>query len=114
MQKFAPPTPNYENKPAPEPRAPVTALRVFRPPLKVGITLRDGQPRALLCRERPDLQGEVVWAAGPWCGSGEWWSEEPWAREEWDIAVQCSRNTVTCRLYRDAVKDEWFLEGIYD
>ena len=39
-------------------------------------------------RKEKDVQGEVLWKAGPWRSSGDWWEREAWSRDEWDIALQ--------------------------
>jgi protein ImuB len=91
-----------------DPRHTVTALRVFRPPLAASVVLIDGRPARLACPERPTLRGDVTWCAGPWRSSGEWWSEQAWSREEWDIAL----DGALYRVYRDP--NGWFVEGSYD
>jgi hypothetical protein len=72
--------------------------------------------------------GDIVWCAGPWRTSGEWWNKEPWEREEWDVAVDekwtagrkalQSASIVRCpllyRAYRDLLNGTWFVEGEYD
>ncbi|HUA14196.1 MAG TPA: DNA polymerase Y family protein [Verrucomicrobiae bacterium] len=96
----------------------VTALRRFRPPLCANVTLKDGQPVKLICRKR-EIQGDVLWKAGPWRFSGDWWEHEAWSRDEWDIALQneASRGAVAIALYRlvhDLLGGGWFVEGMYD
>jgi protein ImuB len=56
----------------------------------------------------------VVWAAGPWQESGEWWSENPWEREVWDIAVDQSGAVALYRIFRDVIRNEWFVEASFD
>jgi hypothetical protein len=34
------------------------------------------------------VRGEVVAASGPWRTSGDWWREDGWERDEWDIDVR--------------------------
>ena len=34
------------------------------------------------------VRGEVVAASGPWRTSGEWWREDGWEHDEWDIDVR--------------------------
>ena len=58
------------------------------------------------------MHGVVVAAAGPWRTAGEWWREEQWTRDEWDVAVRVSEQTVLCRLVRQ--EEEWWVEGVYD
>jgi protein ImuB len=96
----------------------ITALRHFRPPLRADVDLQDGQPVHLVCRKK-EIQGNVLWRAGPWRFSGDWWDREAWARDEWDIALQNSvrQNGETLSLYRlvhDLLGGGWFVEGTYD
>jgi len=84
---------------------PVIALRLMRPPISAKVVVRTGKPVRVECEP---VQGEIAWAAGPWKASGGWWSEKPWAREEWDVCV----GAACYRIYRDA--KGWFVEGTYD
>jgi protein ImuB len=92
----------------------VTALRIFRPPGRVSVTLRNGTPSFIDCAKHPAARGDVLWAAGPWRSSGDWWEKEGWARDEWDIAVQENAAIAFYRLVRDLLSGRWFLEGEYD
>ena len=56
----------------------------------------------------------MVWAAGPWRSSGDWWEEDAWVRDEWDIAVQEKIGIVLYRLIHDLIDGRWLLEGSYD
>jgi protein ImuB len=145
MTRFAPPAPNYEERPAASSALsrPLSALRRFRPPQPVSVLVMGGKPgtigppRALAQGDEVTraLYGEVVWCAGPWQTSGEWWNQEPWQREEWDVAIS-ERNSPFLqrsqriskdddsrfthhgprlyRLYRDVLTGTWFVEGEYD
>ena len=92
----------------------VTALRRFRPPLRANVTLENGQPRRVTCPKKKEVQGEVLWKAGPWRFSGDWWEREAWSRDEWDLALQTGGNVILCRLVRDLLAGTWFVEGMYD
>jgi len=94
--------------------ATVTALRMFRPPLHATVTLRDGKPARIACQKKKEVKGEVIWQAGPWRSSGDWWQNEPWARDEWDIALQIESGIVLYRLVHDLLSGRWHLEGTYD
>jgi protein ImuB len=56
--------------------------------------------------------------AGPWRTTGDWWAEDGWARDEWDVTVADSgasqEKGTLYRIYRDLRSDGWFVEGIYD
>jgi hypothetical protein len=92
----------------------VIALRLFRPPLRAVITVREGKPVRLRCLQRADIKGEIVWTAGPWRSSGDWSEQEGWSREEWDIAVPAESGFVLYRLVQDKLNSKWFIEGTYD
>ena len=91
----------------------VTALRRFRPPLRANVTLENGQPVSLVCRKK-EVQGDVLWKAGPWRFSGDWWEREAWSRDEWDLALQNGDTIAFYRLVHDLLAGGWFVEGTYD
>jgi protein ImuB len=118
VKRFDPPRP--EDGPGAKQSAvgkSTTVLRRFRPPVRITIETKDGHPVRLHALESlPHFLGsgaEISWRAGPWHTSGEWWNQ-PWSREEWDVAMQAPNGQVFCRLYRDAIRGEWFMEGAYD
>ena len=85
---------------------PALALRRVRPPRPAQVTLTAGRPVHL----RSDrLAGSIVAGAGPWRSSGEWWTEQPWIHDEWDVELG---DGTLCRLAHDG--SAWWLEGIYD
>ena len=94
--------------------AAVTAMRIFRPPLKATVTLQEGKPARIECPGRKEICGEILWAAGPWRTSGDWWEQEGWARDEWDIALQEATGITLYRLVRDLLRGQWRVEGNYD
>jgi protein ImuB len=129
MQRFVsrPPEGRRENADGVAHSAPIAALRVFRPPLRALVQLRGGKPERVVCPKRKEIQGKIVWQAGPWRSSGDWWEQDGWAREEWDIAIQSSAPSRQSpannsrqtrlglyRLVRDLLGGEWFVEGAYD
>jgi protein ImuB len=105
-----------------EPRNLVTALRIFRPAVMVVVVHEGGRPAHVSSQERArfyesdsrQIDGEVLWAAGPWRSSGDWWEEDAWVRDEWDIAVQEKDEIALYRLVHDLVGGEWMVEGSYD
>jgi len=92
----------------------VTALRIFRPPVDAAVTMQNSKPAHITCPKNKEMQGEILWAAGPWRSSGDWWEREGWARDEWDIAVQSETGIALYRLVRDRLGGSWILEGTYD
>jgi protein ImuB len=100
------------------------AMRIYRPPLPAIVEFKDGKPALLACE---GAQRQILAFAGPWKRKGDWWSETPWAREEWDVAIRTLRpkaqaehtqksenETALYRVYKDLRVKRWFVEGIYD
>ena len=94
--------------------AAVTALRRCRPPLRVNVTLESGQPVHVTCAKKKEVQGDVLWKAGPWRASGDWWEREAWSRDEWDLALRNGDAVSFHRLVHDLLGGGWFVEGTYD
>jgi protein ImuB len=110
---------------------PPLALRIFRPARQIRMQLAEGRPSKLaaLTREadRDELQGKILWSAGPWRSSGDWWAKQSsskhpaedggiWNREEWDIALAHNDGSSVAlyRIYRDAGTGHWFADASYD
>ena len=34
------------------------------------------------------MRGDVLAASGPWRASGDWWRENPWQEDEWDLEIR--------------------------
>jgi protein ImuB len=113
VRHFAPAAPRAGAE-LPAKTAAVTALRLFRPPLRASVLMHAGAPVRISAAVQPEVRGEIVWAAGPWRASGEWWKKDVWAREEWDIILQNETGAALYRLYREASSGQWFVEGTYD
>ena len=56
-----------------------------------------------------DVRGDVLMAAGPWRASGDWWTDSPWRRQEWDVELS---DGGLYRIYTAAA--HWYVEGMYD
>ena len=122
------------------PRGVVTGLRVVRPAQAVRVELRDEQPVRIYLL---GMRGEVIAASGPWRSSGDWWQEDAWQQEEWDLEIEFSSHSLVgaqhrCapsrqnlnlpdaqqfpsspqrglyRIFYDALRQGWFLRGVYD
>jgi protein ImuB len=121
MKRFVPgsyskgstPETNHQKTAADEKSA-VAALRMFRPPLRATVTLENGEPARVICSKKKEMQGNVLWKAGPWRSSGDWWEREAWSRDEWDIALQTAEGVALYRLVHDLLRGIWFVEGTYD
>jgi protein ImuB len=81
-------------------------FRFFRPPRPTRVALSSGQPGFVSAQ---GIRGTVVDLAGPWRTSGDWWTDDPWSRDEWDIALS---DGALYRLY--CCPGGWFVEGCYD
>jgi protein ImuB len=97
-----------------EEKSAVTALRHFRPPLRANVTIEQCEPAHVACVKKKEVQGSVLWKAGPWRSSGDWWEHEAWSRDEWDIALQSGESIALYRLVHDLLGGSWFVEGTYD
>jgi protein ImuB len=97
-----------------EEKSAVAALRIFRPPLRAAVTLENGQMIRVVCAKKKEVQGNVLWKAGPWRSSGDWWEREAWSRDEWDIALQNAEGIALFRVVHDLLGGGWFVEGTYD
>jgi protein ImuB len=103
---------------------PAIGFRMFRPPLPANVQLQEGRPQRVSFR---GTRGEVVAASGPWRTSGDWWREDAWHQDEWDLEIRfqipssrLGRNLASCpqqglyRFYYDSISQGWFVRGIYD
>lgn len=95
-------------------------LRMFRPPLRAVVETAQGLPAQISAwGKQRSVYGKVVQLAGPWRTTGDWWREDRWARDEWDVAVTPSNKTSAepaglYRIYRKLDSEMWFVEGNYD
>ena len=100
------------------------AMRIYRPPLPATVEFKEGTPAFIACE---GARRQILAFAGPWKRKGGWWSETPWAREEWDVAIRTLRpkvpagnayrsenETALYRVYKDLRAKRWLVEGIYD
>jgi protein ImuB len=92
----------------------IAALRVFRPPIYVRVNYSKGQLSHVRSLKGRQISGDVLWSAGPWRSSGDWWEHDEWMRDEWDIALQEKDGIVLYRLVHDLISGRWMLEGSYD
>jgi protein ImuB len=104
------------------------ALRVFRPALPARVEVRQGCPTRVAF---PGIRGRVVAASGPWRCSGDWWGEDAWQSDEWDVEVHFDASSTSrspeqiahagakgvrgiYRMFYDLNRQEWFVRGAYD
>jgi protein ImuB len=92
--------------------SPRLALRLFRPPLSARVELNRERPRTVAFG---GIKLQVVNSAGPWRGSGQWWSREGrWKRDEWELVLHSGSSSGLYRVFCDLVSGQWFVEGMYD
>jgi protein ImuB len=80
----------------------------------VQVNYAGGKPSHLSSQNNQHISGDVLWAAGPWRSSGDWWEQDSWVRDEWDIALEEKTGIVLYRLIHDLLSGKWLLEGTYD
>jgi protein ImuB len=83
-------------------------LRRFRPPYDARVRLENRRPAYVVA---PGIRGAVANSRGPWRMSGNWWSEDVWNRDRWDVALDSG---VLYRLFQQIDTGQWFVEGSYD
>jgi protein ImuB len=95
-----------------KPRATTIVFRRFRPALPTSVEFSDARPSAVVLWE---VCRRVLAASGPWRSSGNWWDKATaWAREEWDVALKTYTGVGFFRIYRDQLRNQWFVEGLLD
>lgn len=94
--------------PPPAARTICAALRRFRPPRAAQVHELSGRPALV---SAGPIRGKVADCAGPWRTAGDWWTGDPWARDEWDVALQ---DGAVYRIFCDLHTGRWFVEGCYD
>jgi protein ImuB len=98
------------------------SFRVFRPPIPARLERHADRPTGVIFQ---GVHGRVLAASGPWRTSGDWWRENPWQQEEWDLEIdfQPSGSQVAAanypgrgvyRVYYDVLRQGWFVRGVYD
>ena len=96
-------------------------FRTFRPALRAMVQAHQGVPAQISAWDKHrSIHGKVISMAGPWRTTGDWWREDRWARDEWDVAVESgsgihnARATALYRIYRELASGTWFVDGSYD
>ena len=103
---------------------PLTAFRFFRPEIQINVERQQNYPTRIYFR---GMRGNIIAASGPWRTSGDWWREDTWQQEEWDVEVRFdsvsgqsqkitnprTQNGIY-RVYYDSLRAAWFARGRYD
>jgi protein ImuB len=99
-------------------------FRLIRPAVPVRVELSERLPVRVFFR---GAIGKVDTASGPWRTSGDWWQEDLWDHDEWDLAIDFSTansnrdrrpesapESGTYRVFHDELRKTWFVRGFYD
>ena len=90
-------------------------FRRFRPPLRAIVEAHQGWPTQISAwSKQRSVYGKVVEVAGPWRTTGDWWRDDGWARDEWDVTLERLGRHAHYRVYRELKTENWFVEGNYD
>ncbi|HEY4741267.1 MAG TPA: DNA polymerase Y family protein [Candidatus Acidoferrales bacterium] len=132
---------------------PATALRVFRPAMPARVEARANSREDTGDKTRDNSRdtshattskvhaparvyfggvwGDVMTASGPWRTAGDWWTEDPWNQDEWDLEIEfpvpafshmakgtqkteSARARGVYRIVRERATGDWFVRGVYD
>jgi protein ImuB len=97
-------------------------FRMFRPPLRAVVEVEGGRPKQVSAWGKTrSVYGKVVDVAGPWRTTGDWWRDDCWARDEWDVSLESAGKSydglnrrAVYRIYKELSSGNWFIEGNYD
>ncbi|HEX6733021.1 MAG TPA: hypothetical protein VF074_23570 [Pyrinomonadaceae bacterium] len=104
----------------------IVGFRMFRPALRAVVQTDQGVPKQISAWDKQrSVYGRVVNLAGPWRTTGDWWRDDRWARDEWDVAIKTGSGIQSSqpdgdhpealyRIYRELGSGAWFVEGSYD
>lgn len=99
-------------------RSPASAVRAIRPPTHANVRVdMAGAPVFLQVQDHDrflNIRGRVQAAAGPYLLSTQWWSEETFAREEWDVEIASEGAAAAYLIFRDPRNDTWYLAAELD
>jgi protein ImuB len=103
----------------PRSRAPAAAMRAIRPPAHALVRVDpSGAPVSLQVSDHDrflNIRGRVQASAGPYLLSTQWWNEEAFAREEWDVEITSEgADPAAYLIFRDPRNDTWYLAAEID
>jgi protein ImuB len=132
IRRFVPPRDTAEKTARAENRRPAIGFRMFRPAPPARIELLNKRPVRVSFL---GLWGNVAAASGPWRTSGDWWREDAWKQEDWDLEIvfesspvnsgssfpnskervnhRAQRRGLYCFFF-DSIRQSWFVRGTYD
>jgi len=115
MKRFTLQTQRKNNRQATIGNQQCLGFRRYRPPLKAIVEADQGCPTQISAwGKQRSVYGKVVALAGPWRTTGDWWRDDSWARDEWDVTLERQGHQTLYRIYRELATEHWFVEGNYD
>ncbi|CAF0704986.1 Y-family DNA polymerase [Candidatus Methylacidithermus pantelleriae] len=81
-------------------------LRRFRPPIPIEVRLKEAVPIAFRRKEKG--WQSIIASRGPWNFSGEWWTQEPWEYQLWEVQTDQGEVFLVFRMGKG-----WELAGRY-
>lgn len=94
------------------PNRAMAAVRRLRPAECVTVLLHGHEPATIYFRE---MRYEVEDAYGPWRMSGDWWSQDAWMFEQWDLMARSVEGLLlSCCVVRDSRQNRWQMTVLYD
>jgi protein ImuB len=115
MKRFTLQTPRKANRQSAIGNQQCLGFRCYRPPLKAIVEADQGWPTQISAwGKQRSVYGKVVALAGPWRTTGDWWRDDNWARDEWDVTLERQGQQTLYRIYRELATENWFVEGNYD
>jgi protein ImuB len=85
-------------------------LRIYRPPRKARVRLKNGRPAHLFFA---GISSTVRRVSGPWRCSGKWWQDH-WQHDIWDVEVPFALGEAQYRIFRDLQTQCWFVRGKFN
>jgi len=125
LVEYTPPPPP-EIRTEPRQGRGLLTIRVLRPPIPLEVLSDPTEPDAARTQivpsevlsvvqegtaKRPQIQGRIKVASGPWRLEDEWWSQRATERDYWDIELVQGG---LYRIFRQRTSGEWFADGVYD
>ena len=89
-----------------------SGVRRLRPPQSLAVTLSGDKPASIVFQNK---YYSVEQAYGPWQCASEWWSENNWSLEEWDIVAAAADGTMLSGcVEHDRMRELWHMVALYD
>jgi ABC-type antimicrobial peptide transport system ATPase subunit len=93
--------------PTDPPPPPTMPMQRLRPARSAEVSSTTQGPKTVSAR---GVSGTITQARGPWRYSGEWWDQQKWSNEEWEVQLP---HQPLLRLRRQPNGGEWSVEGLF-